>query len=97
MAGNLNSGENRRKDIRSRVSAKVKLMHPSLKEVILTTYDISDSGVFLYTEGLVPPELGEIVTIQMTGLPMEAPIVTMRVVRHIPKGIGLRFVLESDN
>ena len=97
MSATSNSGENRRKDIRSKISAKVKLMHPSLKEVVLTTCDISDSGVFLYTQGLIPPELGEIVKIQMTGLPMEAPIVTMRIVRHIPEGIGLKFVLETDS
>ncbi len=90
------SGDNRRKDTRSRVSAKVRLMHPSLEGVLLNTYDISDGGVFLYTEDLVPPELGEIVQIQMTGLPMEAPIVTMKIVRRITKGIGLAFVLDDD-
>ncbi len=97
MSTTSNSAENRRRDIRSRVSAKVKLMHPSLDEVLLTTYDISDSGVFLYTEGLDTPDLGEIVKIQMTGLPMEAPIVTMKIVRRITKGIGLKFVLETDS
>jgi len=27
----------------------------------------------------------------MTGLPMEAPIVTMKVVRYTPDGMGLQF------
>ncbi len=96
MTTNSDTGDNRRKDIRSKVTAKVKLIHPSVGEVLLTTYDISDGGVFLYTQDTVPPALGEIVQIQMTGLPMEAPIVTMRVMRHLNQGIGLQFVLEDD-
>ena len=96
MVAKPSSGDNRRKDIRSKVSAKVRLMHPSLSEVLLTTYDISDGGIFLYTKELIPPALGELVQVQMTGLPMEAPIITMKIVRRIPKGIGLKFALESD-
>ncbi len=97
MTTELDTDDNRRKDIRSKVTAKVKLMHPSLGEALLTTYDISDGGVFLYTQDTVAPALGETVQIQITGLPSEAPIVTMKVVRKLSKGIGLQFVLEDEN
>lgn len=88
--------ENRRQDMRIKVKAKVKLSHPSLGQVLLESGDISDSGVFLHTGEITPPDVGERVTIQMMGMPMEAPIVTMRVVRHISDGIGLQFVLVGE-
>ncbi len=88
-------GKNRRKDMRTKLSAKVKLMHPALGEVLLNSGDVSDGGVMLYTTGIIAPAIGEIVKIQMTGMPIEAPIVTMKVVRHVPDGIGLEFVLNE--
>lgn len=92
----MSNVQNRRQDMRIKVKAKVKLSHPSVGQVLLESGDISDSGVFLYTGEITPPEVGERVTIQMTGMPMEAPIVTMKVVRHISEGIGLQFVLVGD-
>lgn len=91
------ASENRRQDMRIKLKAKVKFSHPSVGQVLLESGDISDSGVFLYTADMQPPAIGERVTVQMMGMPVEAPVVTMRVVRHIQDGIGLQFVLVGDD
>lgn len=90
------SGDNRRKDLRTKIKAKVKLTHPDVGSVLLDSGDISDGGVFLYQGETTPPELGESVTVQMTGLPVEAPIVPMKVVRYTKDGMGLQFDFEQD-
>ena len=88
------SGDNRRKDLRTKIKAKVKFSHPSVGSVLLDSGDISDGGVFLFNGDITPPELGESVTVQMTGLPVEAPIVGMKIVRFTSDGMGLQFDLN---
>lgn len=85
------NGDNRRKDLRTKIKAKVKFTHVSLGSVLLDSGDISDGGVFLFNGEITPPALGEKVTVQMTGLPMEAPIVPMKIVRYTHDGMGLQF------
>lgn len=58
-----------------------------------TTWNISEGGTFVE---LSPNEkqhlaIGSKVKTQVLGLPAPAPEVVMRVVRHSPRGIGLRF------
>ena len=91
---NNKANDNRRRDMRTKVKAKVKFTHASVGSVLLDSGDISDGGVFLFKGDITPPELGEKVTVQMTGLPMEAPIVTMEVVRYTPDGMGLQFEFD---
>ena len=90
------TGEERRTDLRTKISAKVKFTHNSVGSVLLESGDISDGGVFVFNGDIQPPPVGEKVTLQMTGLPMEAPIVPMKVVRHTKDGMGLQFDFKED-
>jgi hypothetical protein len=62
-------------------------------EFNLHTSDISDEGAFILSEGNELPGVGEVVTVQVQGLPMDdAPIVEMQVVRVDKDGIGLKYL-----
>lgn len=89
--------ENNRQYPRTRLRAQVKLKHPGVGEQHLHTRDISEGGAFVFNEGVQLPELGEIVEVQVQGLPGEAaPIVRMKVVRIDSEGVGLAFVEDSE-
>lgn len=85
------TADNRRKDLRTKVKTKIKFTHESTGSVLLNSGDISDGGIFLFNDDITPPALGESVTIQMTGLPVEAPIVKMKIVRLTSDGMSLQF------
>ena len=57
-----------------------------------TTWNLSEGGTFveLSAEQKQWFTIGSLVTSQVQGLPMPAPKVLMRVMRHSPSGIGLR-------
>ena len=61
---------------------------------MVMTRDISDSGVYVLLEQSGLLAVGDQVRGQVQGLPMEAPILLMEVVRVEPLGVGLRFVSE---
>lgn len=83
---------NRREHIRTALNAKVKVTHDTLGEGVFSTRDISDGGIFVVIEdsGFVP-ETGDVVTVQVQGLPVPAPELTMVVVRKSNDGFGLQF------
>lgn len=86
-----------RKHPRTRLRALVTLNHPRTGEQRTHTRDISDTGAFLLNEGIVLPDLGEIVEVQVQGLPGDpAPIVRMRIVRIDKDGVGLEFVDRDE-
>jgi hypothetical protein len=87
------SGRNRRRHMRTKLRARIKLKHPSIGEVIVHTGDISDGGVFIYSEGAELPPPGSEVKVQVQDLPMDAPELTARIVRMAPEGVGLEFIL----
>ena len=76
------------------MKAKVKITHPSFGELTATTKDISDGGIFLVTEGHEMPPVGTIIQGQVQGLTGDAPILKMEIMRAMPEGIGLRFILD---
>lgn len=80
---------------RTPMKCQVKVMHPAIGEILVNTRDISEGGVFLLTEHLeiAMPPIGTILTGQVQGMPVEAPILQMEIVRTEPAGIGLRFVM----
>lgn len=89
-------GENNRQSTRTRLRAEVKVSHPRMGELRLHTRDISDGGAYVQAEG-VDVLVGDLVQVQMQGLPGEpAPVVTMRVMRVDKNGLGLAFVDEQD-
>lgn len=85
--------ENKRISVRTPLRAGVKLTHPNVGELKLYTENISETGAYILTGDDRQPLIGEVVSVQVTGMGGEdAPLVKMRVVRADPKGIGLEFV-----
>jgi len=87
------TGSNRRRFMRTKLRARIKLRHPSVGELIVHTGDISDGGVFIHADGVELPPIGSEVKVQVQDLPMDAPELDARIVRMEPSGIGLEFIL----
>ncbi|WP_189574089.1 PilZ domain-containing protein [Marinobacter zhanjiangensis] len=86
---------NRREHMRTALNARVRVVHDSLGEGVFSTRDISDGGIFVVVEdGGFAPDIGDVVTVQVQGLPVPAPELTMVVVRKSPDGFGLQFADE---
>ncbi|HUE92554.1 PilZ domain-containing protein [Pseudomonas sp.] len=86
---------NHRKNVRTPLKVRLRIEHPLHGELILTTRDISDCGVYvLMDQAQDKLSIGEQVSGQVQGLPMEAPILQLEVVRVEAMGVGLRFVRE---
>ena len=87
---------NQRKNTRTPLNVRLRIEHPLHGELIVTTRDISECGVYvLLDQAQSRLSLGERVIGQVQGLPMEAPILTLEVVRIEALGVGLRFVTEA--
>ena len=81
----------KREHPRNPLSVKVRISHPTIGTVVVSTRDLSDGGVFLVTDGSKLPPLGSVVDGQVQG-PMEnPPVVKMKIVRIESGGIGLAF------
>lgn len=86
-----------RKFNRTRLRAEVKLSHPKVGEQHSHTRDISEGGAFILAEGIILPEIGDVVEVQVQGLPGEAaPVVPMKVVRIDKDGIALQFMDDGE-
>ncbi|PVY75305.1 PilZ domain-containing protein [Tamilnaduibacter salinus] len=88
----------RRKHLRTPMTAKLLITHETLGEKIFLTRDISDSGVFVEVndpEWL--PAVGDRVRVQVQDMPVPAPIRAMKVVRYAEDGIGMQLVDEDDD
>lgn len=86
---------NQRGNPRTPLKVKLKLDHPLHGEMLVVTRDISDCGVYvLMDQAQQLLKVGEEMQGQVQGLPMEAPILRMRVIRVEALGVGLRFLGE---
>jgi hypothetical protein len=87
---------NQRDTSRAPLKVRIRIDHPLHGELQVMTRDISYSGVFVIIDDAQSLlKIGEVVTGQVQGLPMEAPILQMEVVRFEPGGVGLRFAREE--
>lgn len=87
---------NQRKNSRTPLKVRLRIEHPVHGELIVTTRDISECGVYvLMDQAQQMLRMGERVIGQVQGMPMEAPILTLEVVRIEALGVGLRFVTEA--
>lgn len=68
-------------------------MLPSVGEYDVELRDLSDGGLFLFTTNHGRFPIGEIVQIQSLDIE-DAPVLSARVMRHEPDGIGLMFLEE---
>ena len=84
--------DDKRVHLRTTMNARVKVVHESLGEAVFATRDISDGGVFIEVEGDYALRIGDLVQVQVQGLPIPAPVLSMVVVRAVGDGFGLKFV-----
>lgn len=88
---------NSRKNIRTPLKVRLRIDHPVHGEMLVTTRDISECGVYvLMDQAQNVLAMGEQVQGQVQGLPMEAPILKLEVVRVEALGVGLRFVQTDE-
>lgn len=73
------------------MNCQIKICHPSFGEIVATTEDLSDEGVFIKHPDMIKLKKGDIVTGQVQDLPIEAPILKMEIMRITRSGAGLRF------
>jgi hypothetical protein len=73
------------------MNCQIKICHPLLGEILATTEDLSDEGVFIKHPDMAKLKLGDVVTGQVQDLPIEAPILKMEVMRVTSSGVGFRF------
>lgn len=85
---------NNRQHPRTTMKCMIKISHPSFGDVVAQTRDLSDGGVYVKHEDLRTLQLGDTVTGQVQGMPIDAPILQMVVTRVDAEGIGLRFISE---
>lgn len=84
---------------RTPLQVRIRLTTKDGHSVEATTWNLSEGGTFveLSAEQKRWFNIGSLVKSQVQGLPMPAPVVRMRVVRHSPSGIGLRIERESED
>lgn len=88
---------NHRKNTRTPLKVRLRIDHPVHGEMLVTTRDISECGVYvLMDQAQHLLAMGEQVQGQVQGLPMEAPILQLEVVRVEALGVGLRFVQAEE-
>ncbi|SEC84785.1 PilZ domain-containing protein [Pseudomonas anguilliseptica] len=88
---------NSRKNVRTPLKVRLRIDHPVHGELLVTTRDISECGVYvLIDQAQDVLAMGEQVQGQVQGLPMEAPILMLEVVRVEALGVGLRFVQTEE-
>ena len=75
--------DNKREHKRTPLKVQLRIDHPTRNgQMLVTTRDISESGVFVVIDDAQKLlQIGELVSGQVQGLPIEAPVVLMRVVR----------------
>lgn len=86
-----------RKHERYAMSLEVEVIHAESGNLVLSTKDISDGGVFLYMRNQPCPPIGTVLHLKLRGLlgGEEPPTVKVTVVRTTEEGVGLRFVSEE--
>ena len=80
-----------RKHHRTSMSARIMVRHEAIGERVFNMRDLSDGGIFVIVDNGDFPEVGSTVEVQVQGLPVEAPVRTMQVVRRSDEGFGLQF------
>lgn len=90
-----NNPANQRQYMRTPLRCKFKIWHDSIGEMVVTTRDISDGGLFLIMDDTQVPPIGSVLKGQVQGMMADAPVVVMEIVRVEAGGIGLRFISDA--
>lgn len=84
----------KRQYVRTEFCGPVRIMHPRLGDIQSRIRDLSDGGVYLFTNRAEEFALQEVVRIQAMDLD-DAPELDARVVRIESAGIALIYLLEE--
>lgn len=85
--------DNKRDHLRTPLKVQLRIDHPVHGQLMVMTRDISETGVFVVVDDAQNLlQVDEEVSGQVQGLPIEAPILKMKVVRVEPLGVGLSFL-----
>jgi hypothetical protein len=88
--------DNKRDHKRTPLKVQLRIDHPLHGQMLVTTRDISESGVFVVIDDAQKLlQIGEVVSGQVQGLPIPAPVVQMQVVSFEPSGVALIFQRED--
>lgn len=86
----------KRESTRIPFQAKVSIANENTGPFTVAVRDISDGGIFIVVDGQIDLSIGAVLNVQMQGMPVEAPIREMEVVRLEHTGAGLKFVENFD-
>ena len=84
-----------RQSIRTSMNCRIKICHPLFGEIVATTEDLSDEGVFIKHPEMIQLSVGDFVTGQVQDLPIDAPVLKMKIMRITSTGAGLRFCQDD--
>lgn len=84
-----------RQSIRTSMKCRIKICHPLFGETVATTQDLSDEGVFIKHPEMTRLNVGDFVTGQVQDLPIDAPVLKMKIMRITSAGAGLRFCQDD--
>lgn len=82
----------RRRFLRKLVTARVKLTHGTIGEIVARTRDISDSGVFVAIHPVPRLPVGAHIKMHMLDSSLPKVAFNMKVTRTVADGLGLMFV-----
>ncbi len=87
--------QEKRQDIRTEFSGRVKLIHESFGEKEAKLHDLSNGGLFVLVGEELDLGLEGGSTLKVQSLDIEdAPIIEAEIVRLEPHGIALKFLLD---
>ncbi len=89
---NNQAGADKRQDVRTPMSARIKLFHDEFGELEVHSSDLSDGGVFILLKPNKVLSVGQVIKFQVQDLPIKARIVETEVVRLDDEGVGLKFL-----
>ena len=83
--------EDQRKSPRIPLTARVMVSHPSFGELTLKARDISDGGMFIFSQQVEMPSVGSEMLVQALDTPEEASQLKVRIMRKSANGVGGMF------
>jgi len=83
--------DDQRKSPRLSLAVRVKVIHPSFGELILKARDISDGGMFIFSDGVELPSVGAEMQVQALDTHEEAMLLKVRIVHALENGVGVMF------
>ena len=89
--------DEKRLESRTPLNFKVKLAHPSFGISVVTMRDMSQTGIFVEIADLPVPSVGMVMSMQMQGLALDAPILKVEVARVTTEGFALRLCETLPN